>query len=69
MPNARTPKSTVKTRRRLPKEGAEILLRARVTRLGRNSWDTGDTITVRIPGHPVPVTIEANYLNELDAIE
>lgn len=66
MPSTRTPKNTIKTKSKLPKEGAEILLRARVTRLGRNSWDTGDTITVRIPGHPAPVTIEANYLNDLD---
>jgi hypothetical protein len=61
----RTPKDTVKVRR-LPKAGEEITLRARVTRTGRNGFDTADTITVQIPGYPAPVTIAADYLNKLE---
>lgn len=59
----RTPKNTVSVRR-LPKEGDEIILRAKVTRLGRNSYDTADTVTVRIAGYSVPVTLSAEYLDE-----
>ena len=42
------PKETIKINR-LPEAGDEITLRARVTRIGRNGYDTGDTITVRPP--------------------
>jgi hypothetical protein len=57
-----TPKDTVKVRRRLPKVGEEIMIRAIVTRTGRNRLDTADTITVRIADHPAPVTATAKYL-------
>jgi hypothetical protein len=62
MPRRPSPKEVIKVRR-LPQKGDEITLRVTVTRTGRNRWDTGDTITVRIPGHDIPVTIEANYLS------
>jgi hypothetical protein len=55
----RTPKNSVKVRR-LPEKGAEITLKATVTRTGRNTYGTADTITVRIDGYSVPVTLPAN---------
>lgn len=58
---ARSPKETIKVRR-LPKVGDTITIKATVTRIGRNTWDTADTLTVRIPGHDVPVTAPAEYL-------
>lgn len=62
MPSSkRTPKDTVKVRR-LPQVGEEILIKAIVTRTGRNRFDTADTITVRIADHPAPVTATAKYL-------
>ena len=64
----KSPKETIKVNR-LPRPGEEITLRARVTRTGRNGYDTGDTITVRIPGYPAPVTINAAYLNQLEDVE
>lgn len=51
-------------KRRLPKVGDEIILRATVTRIGRNSFGTGDAVTVHISGHSVPVTIEARYITD-----
>jgi hypothetical protein len=57
----RTPKETVKIRR-LPKVGEVVTIKARVTRVGRNAWDTADTVTVKIPGHSIPVTAVAEYL-------
>jgi hypothetical protein len=33
-------------------------------RTGRNTHDTADTITIRIPGFTTPVTIVADYLLE-----
>jgi hypothetical protein len=62
MPSSkRTPKNTVKVRR-LPQVGEEIMIKAIVTRTGRNRFDTADTITVRIGDHPAPVTATAKYL-------
>jgi hypothetical protein len=57
----RTLKETVKLRR-LPKVGDEITIRATVTRTGRNTFDTADTITLRVPGFDVPVTVNPAYL-------
>lgn len=48
--------------RKLPKVGDEITIRARVTRVGRNAVDTAATITLRIPGYDVPVTVAADRL-------
>lgn len=62
---SRPPENTI-TVRRLPKEGEEITLRAKVTATGRNGHDTADTITVRIPGFAYPVTILADSLREED---
>jgi hypothetical protein len=59
------PKETIKIRR-LPKEGEETTLRARVTRTGRNGHDTADTVTVAIPGYSIPVTLDAAYLGKAD---
>jgi hypothetical protein len=33
-----------------------------ITRIGRNSYDTADVVTIRIPGFATPVTILADYL-------
>jgi hypothetical protein len=63
--SSRTPKTGVRIKR-LPKEGDEITLRAKVTALGRNGHNTADTITVRIPGFAYPVTLLADYLNGAD---
>jgi len=57
----RTPKDTVKVRR-LPKVGDTIMVPVRVTRIGRNRHDTGEAITVQIPGFETPVTADAKYL-------
>lgn len=57
----RTPKDTVKIRR-VPKVGDTILVPVKVTRIGRNRHDTGDAITVQVPGFEYPVTAEAEYL-------
>lgn len=61
-----TPKSSLRIKRpaapALPAVGETILVRALVTRTGRNRWDTADTITVRIADHPVPITATAKYL-------
>lgn len=64
MPKPRTPKETIKVRpsKPLPQVGDEILIRARVTRVGRNTYDTADTLTVRIADHPAPITATAKYL-------
>jgi hypothetical protein len=61
----RTPKNTVKIRR-LPQVGDEITIKATVTRTGRNVHDTGDTITLRIPGFDTPVTVNPAYLEAED---
>jgi hypothetical protein len=38
-----------------------------VTRHGRNGFDTADTITIRIPGYGIPITLSArNLLGEAD---
>ena len=58
----RTPKETIKIRR-LPQKGDEVVLRATVTRTGRNTFGTADTVTLRIPGAPAPITIDAQYLS------
>jgi hypothetical protein len=60
-----TPRETVKVRR-LPAKGDKIPLTVEVTRVGRNSFDTADTITIRIPGHATPVTVNADLLLGLD---
>lgn len=66
MPSSkRTPKDIVKVRR-LPKVGEEITIKAVVTRTGRNTYDTADTITLRIPGYDVPVTVNPEYLKRED---
>ena len=70
MPSKRvpTPRETIKIRRsdrpatRLPPVGSKIPIEATVTRHGRNSHDTADTITIRIPGFDIPVTVNAAYL-------
>lgn len=63
MPSKRvsTPRETVKVRR-LPAKGDKISLTAEVTRVGRNGFDTADTITLRIPGYGIPLTINADLL-------
>lgn len=62
----KTPKETIKIRR-LPEKGEIIQVPLLVTRVGRNAFDTADVITVRIPGSPVPVTVNAEYLLGEDA--
>jgi hypothetical protein len=63
-----TPQETLKIRRsdqpatKLPPVGSKIPIEATVTRHGRNSYDTADTITIRIPGFETPVTVTAKYL-------
>ena len=44
------------------KVGDEILIPAKITRTGRNGFDTVDTLTVTIGGHSAPVTAPAKYL-------
>lgn len=44
------------------KVGDEILIPARITRTGRNGFDTVDTLTVQIGGFGAPVTAPAKYL-------
>jgi hypothetical protein len=62
------PKDVIKVRRsdqpatKLPPVGSKIPIEATVTRHGRNSYDTADTITIRIPGFETPVTVTAKYL-------
>lgn len=55
---ARTLRNTVKVRR-FPKEGDELAIRVKVTKVGRNSFDTGDAVTFRISGFEYPVTVGA----------
>ena len=70
MPSKRvpTPRETIKVRRsaapatRLPPIGSKIPIEATVVRHGRNGYDTADTITIRIPGFDIPVTVNAAYL-------
>lgn len=57
----KSPKETIKIRR-LPPKGATLRIPVEVTRTGRNSWDTGDTITIRIHGFSTPVTVSAEHL-------
>jgi hypothetical protein len=57
----RTPKETLQIKR-LPQKGDKLPLTVEVTRTGRNTWDTGDTVTIRIPGYDYPVTIRASAL-------
>lgn len=65
MPSSpRTPRNTVGSKRRLPKVGDELIVRVRVTRTGRNSYDTADTVTLRLPGFETPVTVSADSLLE-----
>jgi hypothetical protein len=33
-----------------------------VTRTGRKTFGTADTVTVRVSGYPAPVTTDANFL-------
>jgi hypothetical protein len=63
MPGKRvpTPQETIKVRR-LPAKGDRIPVTVEVTRVGRNSFDTADTITIRLPGHSTPVTVNADLL-------
>ena len=53
-----TPRDAVKARR-LPEEGDELTIRVRVTKTGRNTYDTADTVPLRLPGFDYPVTILA----------
>jgi hypothetical protein len=70
MPSKRvpSPKETIKVRRsdkpatKLPPVGSKIPIEATVTRHGRNGYDTADTITIRIPGYDIPVTVTAKYV-------
>lgn len=55
------PREVVKVRR-LPAKGDKIQLTAEVTRTGRNGFDTADTITIRIPGYGIPITVSADLL-------
>jgi hypothetical protein len=57
----RTPRNTVNVRR-LPKEGDELLVKVRVTRVHQAEHAINDRITVEIPGFRVPVTAQASYL-------
>jgi hypothetical protein len=52
--------------RALPKVGDQITITATVTRIGRNTWDTADAITLRIPGYSVPVTVNPEHLETED---
>ena len=56
-----TPKETIKVRP-LPPVGTKIPVKVEVTRHGKNSHGTGDTITIRSPGFGTPVTVNADYL-------
>lgn len=58
----KTPKETIKIRRLPVKVGAKLLVPLEVTRTGRNTFDTADTITIKVPGASTPVTINADYL-------
>lgn len=46
----------------LPQPGDEITIRVTVTRVGRNTADTADTVTIEIPGFDTPVTAAADRL-------
>jgi hypothetical protein len=46
----------------LPEVGERIMIPVEVTRHGRNTFDTVDTITIRLPGVATPVTVTAKYL-------
>jgi hypothetical protein len=66
---AKSPRDTIKVRRSaspgkplLPAPGDRLPITVEVTRIGRNSFDTADTITFRIPGFDFPVTVNADYL-------
>jgi hypothetical protein len=48
--------------KKLPNVGDEIVPRGKVTRLGKNTYGTSDTVTVLIHGQSIPVTIDASYL-------
>jgi hypothetical protein len=63
--SVRTPKETIKGRR-LPKVGEAITITATVVRTGRNTHDTADTVTLRIPGFDTPVTVNPAYLEAED---
>jgi hypothetical protein len=58
--SVRTPRETIKVRR--PKVGDAITIRAVVTRTGRNTYGTADTITLRIPSFPTPITVNPHSL-------
>ena len=59
----KSPKETIKIRR-LPKVGDEILIRATVTRVTDPEGGHQGKVTFRAAGVPIPVTVDAQYLDE-----
>ncbi len=55
-----SPKETIKIRRL--KVGDEVLIKARVTRVGRNRWDTADLATFKLNGIPTPISGDPQYV-------
>ena len=53
------PQETIKILR-LPTKGEPVTITGTVTRAD------GDTVTFRIPGYDIPVTVKAAYLNKQD---
>jgi len=57
-----SPKDTIKIRR-LPAKGDTVQLAATVTRITEPEGSHRGLVTLRIPGAPAPITIDARYLD------
>lgn len=59
----KTPKEVIKVRRnREVHEGDEVLVRATITRIGRDTDDNPNKVTVKLKGHGVPVTLAPDFV-------
>jgi len=59
----KTPKEVIKIRRQQEvQEGDEVIIRAKVTRIGRGSDDNPNKVTVQLKGFGVPVTLSPEFV-------
>jgi len=62
---SKSPKDTIKIRR-LPLKGQTVRIEAEVIRVAPAEGSNPDMVTFRIPGYPIPVTLDARHLANTD---
>jgi hypothetical protein len=65
MPTRRpkTPKEVLKVHRQQEvQEGDEVIIRAKVTRIGKDTDDNPNKVTVQLKGFGVPVTLSPEFV-------